>query len=90
MDVNAFVFGVDFLHRTESANLNIRRALTQHTFDCDAVTRLNLIAQRSLGGLLFVRPAKEPISPTDENLGLVIMTAPHCTNDPVLRHVVAP
>ncbi|MCW5788426.1 MAG: hypothetical protein KIT49_13135 [Nitrospira sp.] len=50
----ALVPEVNFVHCSKRANLYIRRALTQHAFDSDAITRLNLVAESSLGGLVFI------------------------------------
>jgi hypothetical protein len=62
VNVNALVFGIDFLHGSKRANLNTRRALTQHSFDRDTVAGSNVIAQSGLCGLLDIAPAEAPIA----------------------------
>ena len=84
MDVNTFVVRIDFFHDPERADFDVWRALSHHSFDGNSVSGLYLIAESGLRGLLFIRPTEKPISPTNENLGLVIMTAPHRTDEPIV------
>jgi hypothetical protein len=77
------VLGIDLPNHAEGAYLNIRGALTQHSFYRDAIIGLNLISSLCLRRLFSLAPTEKPISAAQEYFDLIILPTPHRTNNPI-------
>src|SRR5471030_1199957 len=76
---------IDFLHNAERPDLNIGRTAAKHSLNCDSIACLDAIPQLCLGGLLLIGPSEKPIPSSDKDLGLIISTAPHSSNYPIVH-----